>query len=172
MQSTLAIHAEGFPSAAALRETVKIYTISDQDDAGRWIRDTFPELFYIVSPSSQDWQEYYRATWTGISRDRLFKIGPLHHFDLVTEPWLDANVRKGHGPLGARYPRIAALMEGDTPSFLNLIANGLGGDRSPAWGGWGGRYVRHRANGESRPHGAHRRRARAHQRACHDLALA
>ena len=31
-------------------------------------------------------------------------------------------------------------MEGDTPSFIGLINNGLGSALSPAYGGWGGRY--------------------------------
>jgi hypothetical protein len=31
-------------------------------------------------------------------------------------------------------------MEGDTPSFLNLINNGLGDPEHPDWGSWGGRY--------------------------------
>ncbi len=31
-------------------------------------------------------------------------------------------------------------MEGDTPSFLNLINNGLSDPEHPDWGGWGGRY--------------------------------
>ena len=31
-------------------------------------------------------------------------------------------------------------MEGDTPSFLNLIDNGLSDPERPDWGGWGGRY--------------------------------
>lgn len=30
-------------------------------------------------------------------------------------------------------------MEGDTPSFLGLIQNGLGDPNRPDWGGWGGR---------------------------------
>jgi hypothetical protein len=29
---------------------LRVYTISDQDDAGMWLRKTFPQLFYIVSP--------------------------------------------------------------------------------------------------------------------------
>jgi hypothetical protein len=32
------------------------------------------------------------------------------------------------------------LMEGDTPSFLYLINNGLGNPEHPDWGSWGGRY--------------------------------
>jgi hypothetical protein len=31
-------------------------------------------------------------------------------------------------------------MEGDTPSFLFLIDNGLGDPEHPDWGSWGGRY--------------------------------
>ena len=31
-------------------------------------------------------------------------------------------------------------MEGDTPSFLSLILNGLNNAEHPEWGGWGGRY--------------------------------
>jgi hypothetical protein len=42
-------------------------------------------------------------------------------------------------------------MEGDSPSFMNLIDNGLGAYRSPAWGGWGGRYTLYQPDGASRP---------------------
>ncbi|MFM7243771.1 MAG: nucleoside hydrolase-like domain-containing protein, partial [Planctomycetaceae bacterium] len=42
------------------------------------------------------------------------------------------------GPLGAEYPPVAFMMEGDTPSFLNLIATGLTDPEHPDWGGWGG----------------------------------
>nr|MCU0354844.1 DUF1593 domain-containing protein [Cytophagales bacterium] len=94
--------------------------ISDQDDAGPWLRREFPELFYIASPSTPDWKEYWRATWTGISGDRHYKNGPKHKFELVDNPWLEANVMKNHGPLGALYPKLAFIMEGDTPSFLGL----------------------------------------------------
>src|SRR5262249_2147387 len=83
---------------------LRVYTISDQDDAGPWLRKEFPDLFYIVSPSStQGNKGYARATWTGISGDRYYKNGPMVHFDLVDNPWLEANVIKNHGPLGALY---------------------------------------------------------------------
>lgn len=136
---------------AKLVAKLRVYTISDQDDAGRWLRLEFPELFYIVSPSSTDWREYYRATWTGISGDRHYKNGPFVDFDLVDNPWLEANVIKGHGPLGALYPKLEYIMEGDTPSFLGLIENGLGWSVSPAYGGWGGRYVLYRSYAETHP---------------------
>jgi hypothetical protein len=42
-------------------------------------------------------------------------------------------------------------MEGDTPSFLNLIANGLASEADPRYGGWGGRYELRQSYGETRP---------------------
>ena len=130
---------------------LRVYTISDQDDSGRWLRTTFPGLFYIVTPSSVGHREYYKATWTGISGDRRYQNGPMHQFDLVDNPWLEANIIKGHGPLGALYPKLAYIMEGDTPSFLGLISNGLGSRKSPAYGGWGGRYVLYQSYAETQP---------------------
>ena len=120
---------------------LRVYTISDQDNSGRWMRITFPNLFYIVTPSQVGHHEYYKATWTGISGDRHYKNGPLHKFELVDNPWLEQNIIKGHGPLGALYPKLEYIMEGDTPSFIGLISNGLGSRKSPSYGGWSGRYA-------------------------------
>jgi hypothetical protein len=39
---------------ARLIARLRVYTISDQDDAGPWLRREFTNLFYIVSPSSPD----------------------------------------------------------------------------------------------------------------------
>lgn len=131
---------------------LRVYAISDQDDSGAWIRREFPKLFYIVTPSNpHSYQEYYRATWSGISGGRGDHAAAGYHFDLVDNPWLEANVIKKHGPLGALYPRVMYIMEGDTPSFLGLIDRGLGWELSPAYGGWGGRYALFQAAGETRP---------------------
>lgn len=141
-------------SEAELKQFVsklRVYSISDQDNSGRWMRITFPDLVYVVSPSAVDEKEYYLATWTGISGDRFYRNGPGEHFDLVENAWLTANVIEGHGPLGALYPRFAYIMEGDTPSFLNLIGNGLAADADPTYGGWGGRYELRQSYGETRP---------------------
>jgi hypothetical protein len=130
---------------------LRVYTISDQDNSGRWMRITFPNLFYIVTPSEVGHHEYYKATWTGISGDRQYKNGPFHKFELVDNPWLEQNIIKGHGPLGEQYPKLAYIMEGDTPSFIGLISNGLGSRISPAYGGWSGRYVLCQTYAETRP---------------------
>lgn len=130
---------------------LRVYSISDQDDAGPWIRKNFPKLFYIVDPSNPDFHSYYTATWNGIAGDRHNNTGVGYHFELVDNPWLEKNIINGHGALGACYPQLAVQMEGDTPSFLGLINNGLGWTESPDFGGWGGRYKLYQAYGETRP---------------------
>ena len=94
--------------------------------------------------------EYYYATWTGISGDLYYRNCEGADASLVTNEWLDQNIRS-KGPLGKMYPRFMFIMEGDTPTFLNLIDNGLNGYRRPDWGGWGGRYVYRQPRGETRP---------------------
>lgn len=129
-------------SAADLARFVsrlRVYTISDQDDSGPWIRQEFPGLFCVTSPGSHAGGAYHHATWSGISGDHFHGRFAGADFSLVTNEWLDENVRR-KGPLGAEYPRWEYLMEGDTPSFLNLVDNGLSAPEHPDWGGWGGRY--------------------------------
>lgn len=118
---------------------LRVYTISDQDDSGPWIRKEFPDLFYIASPGFNAGGAYHHATWSGISGDYFHARCDGADFMLVTNEWLDQNIRR-KGLLGAEYPLWEYLMEGDTPSFLNLINNGLSNPEHPEWGGWGGRY--------------------------------
>lgn len=129
-------------SRAALAKFVarlRVYTISDQDDSGPWLRREFPGLFYIVSPGFHAGGAYHYATWSGISGDRFHGRFEGADFSLVDNPWLDEHIRS-KGPLGAQHPHTKFMMEGDTPSFLNLIGNGLSDPEHPDWGGWGGRY--------------------------------
>lgn len=118
---------------------LRVYTISDQDDSGPWIRKEFPELFYIVSPGFNKGGAYHHATWSGISGDFFHARCDGADFSLVTNEWLDRNIRR-KGPLGAEYPHWEYLMEGDSPSFMFLMNNGLNAPDHPDWGGWGGRY--------------------------------
>lgn len=118
---------------------LRVYTISDQDDSGPWIRKNFPALFYIVSPGYHKFGGYHYGTWSGISGDKFHGRFTGADFTLVDNPWLDENIRC-KGPLGAQYPFMKFLMEGDTPTFLYLIDNGLGNSERPDWGSWGGRY--------------------------------
>jgi Protein of unknown function (DUF1593) len=129
---------------------LRVYAISDQDDAGPWIRREFPQLQYIAKPSSPDGGEYSTATWTGISGDVYYMNGQGADGSTVTNEWLETNIR-AKGPLGKLYPHFAFIMEGDTPAFLGLTNNGLNSYRNPSWGGWGGRYLWRQPYGETRP---------------------
>ncbi len=135
--------------AAALVAKLRVYAISDQDDAGAWLRREFPALSYVASPSTQDGEQYYFATWTGISGDRFYRNCAGADFTTFSDGWVNANVRS-KGPLGELYPFPCCIHEGDTPSFLGLVDNGLAGSMSPAYGGWGGRYVWRQPHGETR----------------------
>lgn len=117
--------------AKTLIAKLRVYTISDQDDSGIWIRNNFPNLFYIVSPGD----DYGSATWSAINS----MIKGISN-EKISNNWLAENIQQGHGPLGCEYPDVAYGMEGDTPSWLSLIPNGLNDPEHPEWGGWGGRY--------------------------------
>jgi len=71
---------------------------------------------------------------------------------LVSPEWVEAHIH-GHGPLGNLYPnynggdiwssklgRVRGIKEGDTPSFLSLVPNGLSDPDHPRLGSWGGRF--------------------------------
>jgi hypothetical protein len=116
--------------AAKMIKKLRVYTISDQDDSGIWMRKNFPDLFYIVSPGG-----YGSSTWTAIN----IAIAGLNN-ETISNKWIAQNIQQNHGPMGAVYPDVAYGMEGDTPSFLTLIPNGLNKPEHPDWGGWGGRY--------------------------------
>ncbi|KAH6695670.1 hypothetical protein F5X68DRAFT_164002 [Plectosphaerella plurivora] len=127
-------HIRNRPDAANLRAKLRVYTISDQDDSGAWIRQQYPDVFYICSVHG--WNQYGSATWLGISVNT--NDGGCDQTK-VTKEWLKENVQVG--PLGAAYPTPAFAMEGDTPTFLYLIQNGLGVSEEPSYGSWGGRYL-------------------------------
>jgi hypothetical protein len=124
-------HTRNPTEAEILYKKLRVYTISDQDDSGPWIRKTFPGIFYICSPG----YSYGRASWLGMS----FGMAGSDK-DVVSKEWLAKNIQQGHGPLGAAYPDVAYGMEGDSPAFLSLITNGLNNPEHPNYGGWGGRY--------------------------------
>lgn len=130
-QALYTIRATRTPEEARrLIGELRVSTISDQDDSGAWIRRTFPDLFYVVSPGG-----YGAGTWTGIHT--LIDGGDN---TTISNAWLRDNIQQGHGPLGAIYPDVSYGMEGDTPAYLSLIPNGLSAPEHPDWGGWGGRY--------------------------------
>jgi hypothetical protein len=114
---------------------LRLYLIARQDMTAQWLLDSFPRLFVILSTKN-----YQGMFWNAPNSDAR----------LADLAWIDANIREGHGPLGAAYPRSGwdpaapGVQEGDTPSFLHLVSavRGLNDPEQPSQAGWGGRFVR------------------------------
>lgn len=103
-------------SAADVRkfvEKIRVYDILGQDDAGAWIAKEFPELIYIRNKEVYGWPP--------------------------SDEWFRSNVQC-IGELGNQFPNRVWATEGDSPSFLYMIDNGLNSPEHPDWGGWGGRF--------------------------------
>lgn len=94
-------------------DKIRIYDVLGQDDAGAWIARHFPDIFYI------------RNT-------QVYGCGP-------SDEWIAENIQS-KAPFGATYPDRKWAAEGDTPSFLYVLANGLNVPDSISYGGWGGRF--------------------------------
>ena len=114
---------------------LRLYLIAKQDGSAQWLLDNFPNLFVIVA----------ERTYFGTFAD-------THGADpqLADLAWINANIRQGHGPLGAVYPPSGfnpakpGQQEGDTPSFLYLVSavRGLNDPEKPDQESWGGQFVR------------------------------
>ncbi|PVH96743.1 DUF1593-domain-containing protein [Periconia macrospinosa] len=115
---------------------LRVYSISDQDDAGPWARQHFPGMRWIASRAA--FNNYGAAAWGGISGNPGAVDAGGPNDTIVQNKWLDQNIRLG--PLGAHYPQIQYIMEGDTPTLMYNFDNGLGNPEYPSWGSWGGRY--------------------------------
>ena len=94
-------------------EKIRVYDILGQDDAGAWMVTEFPELIYIRNKEVYGWPP--------------------------SDTWFKENVQSV-GELGKQYPNRIWATEGDSPSFLYIIDNGLNYPEHPDWGGWGGRF--------------------------------
>jgi hypothetical protein len=105
---------------------IRIYCIWYQDGGGQWIEDNVKEAFINEAYRWDDVWDYHSIGTTNPSKQRAYK----------KKAWLDE--KTGHGPLGAMYPQ-SYTSEGDTPSFLHLINNGLEAQNDYTLGGWGGR---------------------------------
>ncbi len=112
--------------AAAFRKKIRVHSIADQDRTAGWVKTNHPDVFWIFS------NRLFRGIWAGGDQK------------IVSPEWLEKHVRTGHGPLGPLYPAKAAgkagVKEGDTPSFLYVLPDGLSDPEHPEWGNWGGRF--------------------------------
>jgi hypothetical protein len=113
---------------------LRVYLITKQDSTADWLLDDFPSLFVILSEKT-----YFGMFWDTPGADP--KLADLD--------WINANIRQGHGPLGAAYPKSGwdpakpGQQEGDTPSFLYLASavRGISDPERPDQESWGGQFV-------------------------------
>ena len=117
---------------------IRIYCIWYQDGGGKWIEENIPEA-YINEAYRWDNVWDYESYEGARSKDKP-TANPLFIQEYMKPQWLNTNIKSGHGPLGAMTPQ-KYISEGDTPSFLHLIDNGLESHRDYTLGGWGGRSI-------------------------------
>ncbi|MBQ6861984.1 MAG: DUF1593 domain-containing protein [Alistipes sp.] len=119
----------------------RLYCIWYQDGGGKWIEENLPEIF-IYESGAPDRDGAWRYVWDYMSVDYYFKNrlskNPKELQVIMDKPWLNEHIKRGHGPLCAAYPQDYTS-EGDTPSYLPLINNGLEQHLDYTLGGWGGR---------------------------------
>jgi len=111
---------------------MRIYAIWYQDGGGQWIEDSVKEAYLF---EAYRWDNVWDYQSVG---DR--SKNPADIQALMGEAWLNANVKTSHGAYGAMYPQ-KTVSEGDSPSFFDLIDNGLEAQEDYTLGGWGGRGV-------------------------------
>ena len=110
----------------------RIYTITDQDmqynmrmdraySSHQWLRREFADDLLFVWDEGA-WQE---------------------QCELGKQAWAEHQQHiQGHGALGREYPNYKWGVEGDTPSFLYVLPNGLSDPEHPEQAGWAGYHVR------------------------------
>lgn len=117
---------------------IRIYCIWYQDGGGKWIEENIPQA-YINEAYRWDNVWDYESYENARSKDKPTANPPFIQ-EYMKPAWLNQHVKSGHGPLGAMTPQTY-ISEGDTPSFLHLIDNGLESHRDYTLGGWGGRSI-------------------------------
>jgi hypothetical protein len=115
----------------AFLHKLRLYTITDQDmvyamrmnlaySSHQWMRREFTDDLLFV------WDE---GTW-----QLQCSLGQEH--------WQQIKKHiQGHAAMGKQYPDYKYGVEGDTPSFLNVIPNGLHNPEEPMQVGWGGYHT-------------------------------
>lgn len=96
-----------------------MYNIIYQDGAGNYIENNHPKVTMLFCGS-------FNGTWD-------------YNSQKITYDFIKNNVKNNHGQLGKLYPQDY-VSEGDSPSFLYTVNNGLRNYMNPAYGGWGGRF--------------------------------
>lgn len=115
---------------------------------------------FLIWEQDETYQQYIRPHWEQYQIPTIIsdqfdcmayiwpKVLPADVKPYFEASWMKEHLLKGHGPLCDAYEhkKGAFHAEGDSPAFLHCITTGLRNMESPAYGGWGGRYVQVRNN--------------------------
>ena len=123
---------------------------------------------YLIWEQDETYQNYIKPHWgkyniLTIISDQFIayfynwkQFLPKEQQQYLVGSWMKEHVLDDHGPLCALYKAHIKddkgfdagdfRSEGDSPAFLHTISTGLRSLESPDYGGWGGRYVKIRAN--------------------------
>jgi hypothetical protein len=115
---------------------IRIYCIWYQDGGGDWIQKNIPGASINEAyrwDNVWDYESYDHASGKG-----KMSSNPQWIQEFMKPAWVNENVTTHHGALGALCPQ-KYISEGDTPSFLHLVNNGLNSHEDYTLGGWGGR---------------------------------
>lgn len=138
---------------AALVAKLRVYENGSQDNAGAWICHEFPDIHWVRSNFQT--YAYGGPGWA----DKNAGLGPHdwqpHANSTVGQlAWQREHIMTDHGALGALYPErkfhpwgegVVGFMEGGgTAPWMGLVNQGLFDINEPSWGGWGGRFSRHK----------------------------
>lgn len=142
-----------------INDKLVLYIILDQDDSySNYIAVNWPDL-KIINDRSNFW--HFAYAWKNHTNEVNSRL---------QGEWNLENIKEGHGALldyyalmgdgnviegeleeeqrgidaylenNPQYNRYDFISEGDSPSFLYLIDNGLRSMEDPSYGGWGGRF--------------------------------
>lgn len=114
---------------------IRVYDLAGQDDAGAWMAKTYPQLFVIRNVLA------YKGMSFRFSSDAWDHTRGGDEA-VVSRAWVKENIQENHGPLGQLYPDALHLWEGDSPTYLYLLPNGLNDPEQQWQGSWGGRFTR------------------------------
>ncbi len=149
------------PEKSRLLDKIRAYDIAGQDNAGGWIAYNRPDIFYMRSVY-QYRGFVYNSCYEYNKTSFIYQSDPCPagqnccriddeqggNPDIFTPGWIKTHIKQQGHPLGDVYPnRGSAWSEGQSPTFLFLVNNGLSYPDSIAWGGWGGRFERNKGCG-------------------------
>jgi hypothetical protein len=139
-------------------DKLTLHIILDQDETyKKYVSQHWPDIRVIMN-GSQFWTLAY--PWK--------QMVPEPGRSTLDGPWFGEHIKLNHGPLTGAYfcwgdgqklladsdhtqgsldtaikkgmKQYSFISEGDSPSYLYLINNGLRSFENPSWGGWGGRF--------------------------------